>query len=366
MCGYDFGAEKPTIFLPADFLLTKDGKLVESSELMRHILTHPSPDCLLFWANTDKPLAVPTNATNILEGKNPNVPKDMHRCPPLRIHLGEDVEWAADDKDISTKAEERLMKMLCLDLLKENLHLITEHTQYSEDQKEQILDYIRSISHYDEEIRLRRIKENTSPSQYAYITGLFDAHTAKQVPLCHSLENPTSINFTVIYKCARLDSLPSGVVDGDVFVDIFTKASGPLSAKPTDTMFGSVEKGCAFVERVLAVPTTAAASTAVGITTQQLATPEVFKAALQSFIHRRIEDAREGFAVTPALQFHPDHRTFQKSQFWYRSPTNNHVRTILNEIGESLGVVCKLRFVRGSTNARTTFQVESISWISRA
>lgn len=352
MCGYDFGAEKPIIFLPADSLEHRDKKLVKLSEIERHIRTHQSDDSLLFWENTDEPMAVPAKATNIVAGKNPKALEGVHRCPPLRIQLGEDAEWAEGRTDRTH------MKMLCLDVLRENLGQISGHTQLSEEQKAEILDEIRRIAHHDEETTLRHIRADSSESQRQYTIAMLEAHNNKQIPLCHSTTDPRVLNFVVIHPDARLPGLRAG----DVLVDLYTKASGPLSAKPTETMFGSVEKGCAFVERVLAVPTTAAASVAVGISTQQLATPEVFKTALHSFIRRRIEDAEEGFAVTPTLQFHPEHRTFQKSQFWYRSPNNNHVRTILNEIGESLGIVCKLRFVRGSTNARTTFQVDSISW----
>jgi hypothetical protein len=174
------------------------------------------------------------------------------------------------------------MKMLCLDVLRENLQQISEHTQLSEDQKAEILAEIQRISHHDVETTLRKIRATSSESQQHYTTAMLEAYRNKQIPLCHPITDYRVLNFVVIYPDARLP----GMCTGDVFVDLYTKASGPLSANPTETMFGSVEKGCAFVKRVLHVSTTAAASTAVGITTQQLATPEVFKTALQSFIHR--------------------------------------------------------------------------------
>lgn len=145
-------------------------------------------------------------------------------------------------------------------------------------------------------------------------------------------------------------------------MDIYTTAAGPLSAKPTETLFGEVRKTCAFITRTLRVPTQHVATTAVGITREQIATADLFKATLTTFIRRRMEDVREGFAVAPLLQFHPEHRTFQKSVFWYRSPTDNLIQLLLNEIGESLNIRCAAKFVRGSTKSQQAFQLDSVSW----
>ncbi len=104
------------------------------------------------------------------------------------------------------------------------------------------------------------------------------------------------------------------------------------------------------------------ASVPVGMTSDHFATLETFRNALEAFIRGRLEDVNNGFAVTPILQFHPEHRTFLKSVFAYRSPRENAIRDVLTAVGESLGVNCRVKFVRGSTHAQRTFQIESISW----
>ena len=80
MCGYEFGAEKPYIFVPQTALTKREGKVVKASELERAIMEYP--------------LALPTMGTNLKKGHIANCASNgKTQCPPLRL------TWDAEDDD---------------------------------------------------------------------------------------------------------------------------------------------------------------------------------------------------------------------------------------------------------------------------
>ncbi len=346
MCGYAFGERKPTIFVPGSLLKKHVTKEVTWCELERHIFAH-----------SGRAISIPTKATNIVPGRNPKRLSDgKHRCPPIRFHLGEDEEWADERRDA-------VLKDICLAKLREpqNLALISDHPNLSDEQKEEILLGIELMVAARHETSLRNIEAATSASQKQYLSTLVEAERSNTIPLCQDITDPKLVNFVVVHPTLRLE----GVRGGDVLVVFYTQAQGPLvTSKPAETMFGSVKKACAFVRHTIKVRADTVACASVGLRKEHFVSQDAFRNALEAFIRARFEDEAAGFAVTPCLQFLSEERALSKAVFAYTDSKHNAILTILRQIEQALAISCSVRFVRGGVSTQA-FQIESISWKRR-
>ena len=203
MCGYQFGPEKPTIYLPASLLASTaigDGK--KMNEIERHI----------------DPTTIPTRATNICPPSRCGAggaaaaaaaALGLHACPPLRIEL---------DSTAPTPKGRKGVLRTCLAALKSQLHIIDGATALTEDQKDEIKQLATSDTH-EGALSLREFTAGKSASFTRYFDCLVDAFD-RQVPPTEHVSTFKPLTFAVVHASFE----HSRAVAGHVYVLAYTKA----------------------------------------------------------------------------------------------------------------------------------------------
>jgi hypothetical protein len=363
MCGYVFGAEMPQVFIPAALLKEHAGERFKWCEIERHLLAHghrrgegegaeeiPA-------AEGSAAIAVPAKATNMKGATKIKLSADKYVCSPIRFQLGEDSEWlSAAATGMTTTDRERIVKSEALSILRANLDWVRDHPTMSEDQKTEILAGLEGAT--ADNTHVRNIRAASAKSAKEYLTDLVRAHRTGTVPTSQHISDFPFLTFVAVAP----DYSTTACESGDVFAVFYTTAKGASTAIPLQARFPTVQKKCAFVAHELCASADAVGNGAIGITKEQMTTPIIFKDAMRDYVGIQRDAAAAGFAGLSQLTFHTD-RTFNKSQFAYKSPTDNALKVVLNALGDELGLRFKLKFVKGGTRASSAFfAVESISW----
>jgi len=346
MCGYEFGEEKPMIFVPSSALKEYENKVVTVSELGRAMMG---------------PLVLPTKGTNL---KKPHVANraynGTHECVPLRLTVPNNDDWNFTSKfEVSYRTgKDRLaIGRSCHNLLLKNLHLIRDSPNYSAEQKEEILKQIESADlTAPHTFALRHLE---GESQVGYFKKLHESYetnaaTGELIGECLPL------NFIVTYRDYKAEHANSR----QLYVVFYTKVSGiggGMGHAHLKSRIPMASENCIFTDFKGHMDAPMVAIGFVGFKETALKGPAEFSAALREYMHmqhtavhlslaRRIADIGKAFRM-------------DKKTFAYKSNTDNDIVRICDAIGRERGLYdVKARFARSSAGADGHFNLAEITW----
>jgi hypothetical protein len=353
MAGYVFGAQKPTLFVPPCLLATKDSKEIKECEFERY-LKSCNIDCCDFLTDHEM---MPTKATNLMAPVNPTRPEHNNLAPAICFNLGEEREWTAEG-DLSTRARENALKGICLSTLKSNIReIICNHPTLTQHQKDEIIREVLFPLFDESECHIRNIRRGSAESQLKYLEDVVVAAANHVIPTSQHISDCPFLTFIVPEAGIRAP----GLRPGDVFAIFYLQNRTELPGKNLEAKICAPKPNCAFVSHTIHTEPDVAATMAVSVLPEHIATQEAFKTSLRRFVTTRDQLQRDGFAAAKCLTF--QQCRFAKTEFAYTSKTNNAIRTLLNELTAELGVNFTLKFVRGATRATSThFALDTITW----
>jgi len=348
MCGYPlseenpygYGDTMPLIFVPESTLKQHEGKVVKASEIERAIMEYP--------------LALPTMGTNLKKGHIANAASNgKTECPPLRLTWdGDDDDWTFTEKfdeKYSRGADYDIIKENCMELLRKNLGAICANSNYSAEQKKEILEKI--VPAGATAAHLRNMHDKSQENYFKRIHEGYEAGTASG-----SSGDCNPLTFIVTYKGCKAahafhrhlyvifyTDATKGIVPGIMAVD--------LKSRIPQTNGKSV-----FSIHEHQVDQPLVAGGVVGLDESKIKRPDLLEASLRDYLRLYRES---GLTVARCIQSNKERFSLSKQQFHYNSPKENDVETICARLGVEFGVKMKVIYTR---SAATTFNVKKIEW----
>ena len=328
----------PLLFVPESALERHETKVVKESEIERTFLT---------------PHLLPTKATNLKASRlAADATGGRTQCTPIRLrNLTHRDEWDAiredHGNDDGTKRE-------CLRILRANLDLIRESRYLSDDQKDEIITRLASIT--KEQTHIRNLR---GESQVPYYKELKAAQENGTTPAEHISDCPY-MTFVVIRDGYRVDGEP---VDPSYFyVVMYTDAgagmewirSSHFKSRVPETNGKSI---FSISNAALAAPLVAAG--AIGFCEANIITPATFEAALREYIttwrSSHLTMSREISSVGASF-------AMNKAAFRYVSPRVNAVEEICRRVGREFHLDIRTTYARSSAGRGGHFNLRKISW----
>jgi hypothetical protein len=244
MCGYAFGKQKPTLFVPAVALATSEDPTKDAAaaaapvdELTRHILG---------------PRLIPAAGTNLV--RNPDAdtaPAPLSSgktlCPPFRL---DPTLFASAEATVGAAAlfaggpvKDR-MKTACLAALRANLDAMLEQHRgkLSEAQESEIRTGVASLTLQTVHLRHFFGAKHHAGAKHSYYKQLCTCYADHSIPTENIATHPF-LTFCPVYK----DYQEDGAVEGTVYVVIYTTAAGlptaPSAAAESDAGAIPLENG---------------------------------------------------------------------------------------------------------------------------
>jgi hypothetical protein len=330
MCGYEFGDEKPLIFLPPSSLKQHENKVIKLSEIERAIRSYP--------------FILPTMATHLKKSHVATAASNgKTQCSPLRL------TWDADDDEWTPVADGELTGEDCRGLLMKKMHLIND-APFSQEQKEEITSFIGAATPYT-----RTLTADKSVSFKKYFSAVIEAHSTKTAVAEHVSDFPQMTFFITKDACIPhtnkrhlyvifYTDATNGVTPGMMAVDL--KSRIPLTdRKSVFTIHDSQ----------LDVPLVAGGVT--GFDETKLKNPVLMEACLREYL-RRYKDS-ELLTMSRCIQSNKDRFLLSKKAFHYASSKNNDVEAICAKLGREFGVKMKVTYTRSGSDS---FNVKKIEW----
>lgn len=328
MCGYEFGDEKPLIFIPESSLKMNENKVVKASEIDRVIIGTPE--------------LLPTKGTNL---KKPIIASSAKngstQCPPIRLSYDvDDEEWKITDG----KVDRELVQKECYRLLLKNSQIIHNHPTLSDKQKEEILQEIiprgSTIAH------TRQIGKDSSPSAIKWLKEIIKSEGNNTSCREHIDDNPEMTFITAEKK---------------IFVIFYTKAHNILNMKSIDIHSRIPQTNgksiFSFKEKNFERPIVAAGG--VGFDENCIRSPQNFKNALRDYLSLW---KTSPLVVSKEIRSNKDKFTFDKRTFRYIDTKKNEIENISKELSEEFQVKIKIKYARSSIGKDGHFNVKSLSW----
>ena len=341
MCGYDFGEEKPLIFLPPSSLKRHEGKVVKASEIERAIMGFP--------------VVLPMNATNLKKGHVANrATNGKTQCPPLRL------TWDTEDDDwhFTEKFEEKYkhgddrkdIQDKCYAVLLKNLDLIRHSPNYSSKQKDEILS---SIVPYG--ARSAHIRNMQGDSQLAYFTQLREAYMAGTAPAEHIAEQDP-LNFIVTYKGYKSPFANHRHFYVVFYTDASNGTSPNLMAVDIKSRIPVTNGKSVFSVHDTHVDKPLVAGGVVGLDETKLKSPLLLESALREYLYLySISD----LTVSRCIQSNKERFTLSKKDFHYMSSKQNDVEKLCGTLSREFGVKLKVSYTR---SGEKHFNIKKIEW----
>lgn len=339
MCGYEFGAEKPLIFVPQGALTKRSGKVLTSSELERVIL--------------GASLALPTMATNLKRGHIADVRSDGRtQCPPLRLTWdSEDDDWTATYED---EERDELWRARCHDLLMRNLDEVRDSRHMSAAQKTEILEQIVAMDPQLASVRhLQGTAHHagTANSWFKQCHAAYESGTASSVSAGSKL-----INFAITYRGYR----ESHANHRHLYVIFYTNATsgaapGILSVD-LKSRYPKTNGKSVFSVHECHVNKPLVAAGVVGFDESAIKTPERLLSALSKYMQMWRDS---GLTVSRCIQSTKERFALSKRSFHYTTSKQNDVEKICADLGLQFEVKIKVTYARGGAG---TFNVKKIEW----
>jgi hypothetical protein len=339
MCGYEFGAEKPLIFVPQGALNERSGKVLIASELGRVIL--------------GSSLALPTMATNLKKGRIADkAPNGTTQCPPLRLTW----DFDEDDWTATYDPDERndLWRQRCHDLLMRNLDEVRDNRHLSAAQKTEILEQIvvmdpqlASVRH----LQGTAHHAGTANSWFKQCYAAYESGTTSSVSAGSKL-----INFAITYRGYK----EPHANQRHLYVIFYTKATsgaapGILSVD-LKSRYPKTNGKSVFSIHDYHVDKPLVAAGVVGFDECAIKTPALLQSALSKYLQMWRDS---GLTVSRCIQSTKERFTLSSRAFHYKTPKQNDVEKICADLGAQFGVKIKVTFARC---AATTFNVKKIEW----
>jgi hypothetical protein len=344
MCGYEFGTEKPVIFVPPSSLKKNNNKVVKCSEIERAIIDYPN--------------VLPTKGTNLTKPHLANIAVDQNgrrliQCPPIRLAIPCDDDEFSLLCDWETINGENLdiVRSSAMELLGRNTELIDEHPTLTINQKNEIKNNIRNWSNFTPSIR------RTQPLLFKQVIEAWKTNTA----VAEHISSFPKITFTFFNQGEQRQEFSAipGANPRFIYVIFYTSNENneELKAVHLKSRISETNKKSVFSINKCDVARPFAAVGAVTIPVKATKNPAALKSALNEYIMtwrnatdidvaRRIQCVKKRFA-------------FCKRTFHYQTTANNDVQKILSELSTLYNIKLKASYVRGSD---TSFNVSEISW----
>ena len=342
MCGYDFGEDKPIIFLPPSSLKRHDDKVIKASEIERALMGFP--------------VVLPQLGMNLKKGHLANAAANgKTQCSPLRLTWG-----AADDWTFTEKFEEAnrhgasraVIQERCYALLLKNLDAIRSSSNYSAEQKKEILDVIVPSGWAGAALRHMQ-----GDSQVAYFKQLHEAYEAGTVPAEHVAEH-RALNFIVTYKGYNVP----GANHRHIYVIFYTDSTGgPAGLMNVDlkSRIPVTNQKSVFSTHASQFDTPIAAGGVVGIDEAKIKSPQLLEGALRTYLRLYKDSAVSGLVVARCIQSVDERFKLSKATFAWESPKSNSVEVVCASLSREFSVKLKVSYVRGGGDH---FNVKKIEW----
>jgi hypothetical protein len=350
MCGYEFGEQKPILFVPPSALISHEDKVVKASEMERAIIGAPQ--------------MMPQKGTNLKVSRIGNVAMrgDTIVTPWLFSVMlpAEGVRRRDSDDDVTIlppQQEERYqshedMRMLgehCRDALRMSLDTIRLDRRLSPEARDEILGIVANPATY------AHVRQMVGSSQLDYYKQIVQADQDGTVPQEH-IEGCPQMTFCVIFPGYEGLRSPNDV--RRLYAIFYTNASPPIgklavnlkSRIPTTngkSVFGADDT------------THAVATIRTALTAAQIRTPVALEATLDLILTRWRESINTTMPMERIIHDEAGRFAFNKRTFHYESTKRNDVATICKRLETKFNIKIKVACVKGS---ETNFNVKTISW----
>ena len=336
MCGYDFGVEKPLIFVPASALKDYEGKVVKASEMDRAI------QC--------SEIMMPRKSKFLKPGQIASRTGDITQCPPIRLMVESDGDSSLDEEYHTTSDDTTDYSKLrkdCFKLLKKNAHLIIESSSLSEAQKKEINAIVdkEEITAAEASARFQYTKNHYANIIKAYETGTTPSE---------KINDHRAVNFIL------LDPRNKGIAGANkrhIYVIFYTKASAGVAGVMQAPLTARVPKTNGKSQfSVHHVSTPLVAGGVVGFNASNIKTPEELEKALRDYLTLfRTSD----LTVSRCIQSVNDEFKLNKRTFGYHSSKVNKVEMMCKSMSTEFGVTLAVKYSRSSTDC---FKIKEITW----
>ena len=359
MCGYEFGDEKPLIFVPPSCLVRDEKKEIKMCEIERAIL-----------AST---IILPRKATNLKKCAVANVAPNgkMQTTPPLRISCPIDSDDYEDiifdplppKKINGSKNPQRLIEIEkkrepLRNLLKRNMHLV-DTLNCSEAQKTEIKGFIDSA-----DVILRNFEDS---SELIYHKNLLDAHKNGTTTL-EPIRNSPTMKFGITYDGFEGLREP-GANKRHIYVIFYTTANAGVNpgllavnlksrVAPTNGESHFSVNSSAFDEEPCAI-------SGAYMVKSNLETPVTLKAYLDNYMRlwqaSVLSTDPHKVNYTRSVSTTKDAFRLSKSAFNWTGKNKSDVEKIALELGIKYGVKIIVKYSQGRS-MEGFFNLKTISW----
>jgi hypothetical protein len=334
MCGYDFGEDKPIIFLPPSSLKRHDDKVIKASEIERALMGFP--------------VVLPQLGMNLKKGHLANAAANgKTQCSPLRLtwDAADEDEWTPETANDGLVTGER-----CRELLIKNSHLITA-APFSNYQKEEITAFIATATPYT-----RTLSNDKSETFKKYFGAVIEACSAKTAVAEHVTEFPQMTFFITKDACVPHAN------KRHIYVIFYTDSTGgPAGLMNVDlkSRIPVTNQKSVFSTHASQFDTPIAAGGVVGIDEAKIKSPQLLEGALRTYLRLYKDSAVSGLVVARCIQSVDERFKLSKATFAWASPKSNSVEVVCASLSREFSVKLKVSYVRGGGDH---FNVKKIEW----
>jgi hypothetical protein len=334
MCGYDFGEDKPFIFLPPSSLKRHTGKVVKASEIERALMGFP--------------VVLPQLGMNLLKGHIANAAANgKTQCPPLRLtwDATDEDEWTPETANDGLVTGER-----CRELLIKNSHLINT-APFSNSQKEEIAAFIATATPYT-----RTLSKDKSDTFKKYFGAVIEACSAKTAVAEHVAEFPQMTFFITKDACVP------GANKRHLYIVFYTDATGGpagLMAVDLKSRIPVTNSKSQFSVHASHFDKPIVAGGVVGLDESKIKSPALLEGALRTYLCLYKDAAATGLVVARCIQSVDERFKLSKATFKYLSPKSNIVEVLCVSLSREFGVKLKVSYTR---SGKDYFNVNKIEW----
>ena len=331
MCGYEFGAEKPRIFVPQSALTRHEGKVVKASELERAIMEYP--------------LALPTMGTNLKKGHIANrASNGKTQCPPLRL------TWDAEGDDWTPPTpEDGDVGQYCRAFLLAHENLLDD-APFSDKQKTEIMGFIATAYPHT-----RTLQKDSSEPFKKYFNAVIAAYESKTAVAEHVAEFP-QMTFFIAKDIPREHRANKRHLYVVFYTDATTGAAPGMMAADLKSRIPQTNGKSVFSVHDQQVDHPLVAGGVVGFDESKIKTPALLESALRKYLRLYRES---GLTVARCIQSNKERFSLTKSSFHYLGPKQNDVEIICDRMGHEFGVKMKVTYARSGADS---FNVKKIEW----
>lgn len=348
MCGYrSAGAGKAIVYVPPSALTDYEKKVVKASEIERAILEYP--------------FVLPMKGTNLKKARVATRPDNgTTQCSPLRLELN-----ASDDflKNITAVfrneegdgASRATVIAECRKKLMANLHLITENPNYTEEQKQEIIEKLTRPD--NSTVHIRNFHKDTTAPQKNYYKEVLSAYQTGTVP-SENIEGCDFLNFLVAYNEFNVPH----VNKNHVYVIFYTKA-GPelgLGSVNIKSRIPTTNGKSIFSQHDRHTDITPTAVSDVCFSDAALSSPESMESTFRQYIIMW-RGSSEAISFSRCIRGVKDRFNLSKAKFHHESAKVNDVELICRRLSAEFGIKMKVLYPQGR-HGIDSFNVKSISW----